>query len=142
MLEIPIIQKPIDNHIEFEWKFKFLMKNYECACWHGGNSSYLVATRLIDICTMLNLMSNSFSSWIFMKLHENLVEIHFIWWPLNGFCFPTCWVWYQIEVLVQNLCNYMKRWLKYVLFGGHHMCFGFPSHIELSPKLKLKSGIN
>jgi hypothetical protein len=28
MLEILVIQKP-DNHIEFEWKFKFLMKIYE-----------------------------------------------------------------------------------------------------------------
>jgi hypothetical protein len=26
MLEIPIIPKPLDNHIEFEWNFKFLMK--------------------------------------------------------------------------------------------------------------------
>ncbi len=27
-----------------------------------------------NICTMLNLMSNSFFSWVFMKLHENLVK--------------------------------------------------------------------
>jgi len=47
MLESLVIQKPLDNHIEFEWKFKFLMKNYENACWHGGNSSYLVATRQV-----------------------------------------------------------------------------------------------
>jgi hypothetical protein len=26
MLEIPIIWKPLDNHIEFEWNLKFLMK--------------------------------------------------------------------------------------------------------------------
>jgi hypothetical protein len=26
MFEIPVIQKPIDNHIEFEWEVKFLMK--------------------------------------------------------------------------------------------------------------------
>jgi hypothetical protein len=26
MLEILIIQKPLDNHIEFEYKFKFLVK--------------------------------------------------------------------------------------------------------------------
>jgi hypothetical protein len=32
MLEILIIWKPIDNHIEFEWKFKFLMENYESVC--------------------------------------------------------------------------------------------------------------
>jgi hypothetical protein len=44
MVEIPILQKPLNNHIEFEWKFKFLRKIYENACWHGGNSSYLEAT--------------------------------------------------------------------------------------------------
>ncbi len=27
MFEIPIIQKPLDNYIEFEWKFKFFIKN-------------------------------------------------------------------------------------------------------------------
>jgi hypothetical protein len=48
MFEILIIWKPLDNHIEFEWKFKFLMKNYESACWHGGNSSYLVAIEPIS----------------------------------------------------------------------------------------------
>ncbi len=53
-----------------------------------------------------------------MKLYDNLVEICYIWWPLDGFCSPTCSVWCQIQ-LVENLCNYMKRWLKYVLFGGH-----------------------
>jgi hypothetical protein len=87
-------------------------------------------------------MSNSLSFWKFIKLHENLVEIHPIWWPPDGFCSPTCWVWFQIQFFVKHLCNYMKRWLKYVLFGGHYMCFGLPSHIELSPKLKLKSKIN
>ncbi len=47
MLEILMIGKLVDIHVEFEWKFKFLMKNYESACWHGGNSSYLVVTRPI-----------------------------------------------------------------------------------------------
>jgi hypothetical protein len=47
MVEIPIIRKPLDNHIEFEWKLKFLMKIYESGCWHGGNSSYLVATKWV-----------------------------------------------------------------------------------------------
>jgi hypothetical protein len=32
MLEILVIRKPLDNHIEFEWKFKLLMKIYESAC--------------------------------------------------------------------------------------------------------------
>jgi hypothetical protein len=26
MLEILVIRKPLDNHIKFEWNFKFLMK--------------------------------------------------------------------------------------------------------------------
>jgi hypothetical protein len=62
-----------------------------------------------------------------MKLHENLVEIHPIWWPPDGFCSQL------VEVLVQNLCNYIKRWLKYVLFGAHHMGF-VPQPIEFGFK--------
>jgi hypothetical protein len=47
---------------------------------------------LIDfnICTMLNLMSNLFSCKTLMKFHANLVEIHSIWWPLDGFYFLAC----------------------------------------------------
>jgi hypothetical protein len=66
MFGIPVIWKPLDNHIEFEWKFKFLMKYYESACWHGGNSSYLVATRPISIFA---------PCWIWCQIHfllENL----------------------------------------------------------------------
>jgi hypothetical protein len=48
MFEMLIKWKPLDNHIEFEWKFKFILKNYENACWHGGNSPYLVATKPIS----------------------------------------------------------------------------------------------
>jgi hypothetical protein len=60
MLKIPIIWKPIDNHIKFEWKFKFLMKNHESACWHCGNSSYLMATKLI---------STFAPCWIWCQIH-------------------------------------------------------------------------
>jgi hypothetical protein len=84
MVEILAIQKSLHNHIEFKWKFKILMKIYESACWHGGNSSYLVATIWVLFFSMLT--------------------------------------WCQIS-LVENLCNYMKRWLKYVLFGGDQMGF-------------------
>jgi len=60
MFQILGIQRLLDNHIEFEWKFKFLMKNYENVCWHGGNSSYLVATRWVNVfLNMLSLVSNS-----------------------------------------------------------------------------------
>jgi hypothetical protein len=48
MLESLVIWKPLYNHIEFEWKFKLLMKFFESVCWHDGISSYLVATRPIS----------------------------------------------------------------------------------------------
>jgi hypothetical protein len=48
MFEILVKWKPLDNHIEFKWKFKFLMKFYENVCWYGGNSSYLVAIKPIS----------------------------------------------------------------------------------------------
>jgi hypothetical protein len=48
----------------------------------------------------------------------------------------------KFSFLLKIYANYMKRWLKYVLFGGHQMCFGLPSCIELSLELKLKYKIN
>jgi hypothetical protein len=48
----------------------------------------------------------------------------------------------KFSFLLKIYVNYMKIWLKYVLFDGHHMCFGLPLCIQLSPKLKLKSKIN
>jgi hypothetical protein len=54
-----------------------------------------------DICTMLNLMSSSLSLGKLMKLREILVEIHPIWWPVDGFCPWTYWVWCQIKVLLK-----------------------------------------
>jgi hypothetical protein len=121
--------------------------NYENACWHGGNSSYvvairsistfapcwiwcqihffwkinevtwklgwntsyLVATRWVLFSSLLSLVSNLGSCWKFMQLHEKMVEIHPIWWPLNGFCFPTCWVWFQIQLFVENLCKLHEK---------------------------------
>ncbi len=59
MVEILVMWKPLNNHIEFEWKFKFLMKNYASVCWHGGNYFYLVATRWFLFPNMLSLVSNS-----------------------------------------------------------------------------------
>jgi hypothetical protein len=41
------IWKPLDNHSKFEWKFIFLMKNYEITCCHGGNSSYSMPTKQV-----------------------------------------------------------------------------------------------
>ncbi len=49
---------------------------------------------------------------------------------------------FKFSFLLKIYANYMKKLLKYVLFGGHQMCFRFPLHIELSPKLKLKSKID
>jgi hypothetical protein len=48
----------------------------------------------------------------------------------------------KFSFLLKIYANYMKRWLKYVLFGGHQMYFGLPSCIELSLELKLTSRIN
>jgi hypothetical protein len=106
------------------------MKNYESACWHGGNSSYLVATKQVStfapcwiwcqihfflkiyeitwklgwnmfylvtirwvlFLSLWSLVSSSTSCGKFMQLHEKMVAIHLIWWPLNGFYSPTCWI--------------------------------------------------
>jgi hypothetical protein len=100
MVEILVIQKPLNNHIKFEWKFKFLIKNYESACWHGGNSSYLVAIRWVLFPNMLSLVLNSTSCWKFMQLHEKMVEMCPIWWPLDGFYFLARWFWCQIQLLL------------------------------------------
>jgi hypothetical protein len=118
MLEIPIIGKPLDKHIEP--KIQVFNENYESTCWHGGNSSHVVATR--PILTFAPCMSNSLSFGKLMKLYENLVEICPILIGHSNqmnFVPPTYCVWCQIQVLVENLCNYMKRWLKFILFGGH-----------------------
>jgi hypothetical protein len=49
---------------------------------------------------------------------------------------------FKFIFLLKIYANYMKKWLKYVIFGGHYTCFGFPSCIELTPESKLKSRIN
>jgi len=100
-------------------KIQVFNENYESVCRHRGNSSHVGPQTNFDGCTMLNSMSNSLSSKTLMKLNENLVEICPILWLPNGFCSPNYWVWCQIQVLVENLCNYMKIWFKYILFGGH-----------------------
>jgi hypothetical protein len=58
-------------------EFQVFNENYESgvlAWWQflpcGGHQTNF------DICTMLNLMSNSFFFEKLVKLHENLVEIH------------------------------------------------------------------
>jgi hypothetical protein len=48
----------------------------------------------------------------------------------------------KFSFLLKIYVNYMKICLKYVLFDGHHMCFGLLSCIEFSLELKLKSKIN
>jgi len=39
----------------------------------------------------------------------------------------------KFNFFVEILCNYMKRWLKYVLFCGQHMGF-VPQHVEFCVK--------
>jgi hypothetical protein len=106
------------HHVEFDVKFIFFLKIYEVTWKLGWNTSYFVATKWVLLPNLLSLVSNLASCWKFMQLHENIVEIHPIWWPPYGFCFLACWVWCQIQIFVENLF-YMKIWLKYVLFGGH-----------------------
>jgi len=130
------------HHVEFDVKFIFFWKINEIIWKLGWNTSYLVATIWVLFPNLLSSVSNSSSCWKFMQLHEKIVEIHPIWWPLDGFCSLVCWVWCQIQLFVEIYANYMKRWLKYVLFGNHHMCFGLPLCIKLSPELMLKSGMN
>jgi hypothetical protein len=77
-----------------------------------------------------------------MQLHEKMVEIHPIWWPLLVLFFSLLSLVSNFRFLLKIYANYMKRWLKYVVFGDHQMCFGLPSCIELSLELKLKSRIN
>jgi hypothetical protein len=167
MLEFPIIQKPLNNHIEFEWKLKFLMKIYESVFWHGGNSSYLVATRWVSTfapcwiwCQIHFLPKKLWSymkTWLkyvlfgghqmgFLPQHVEfgvkfsfLLKIYAITWKYGwnmSYSGITKWVLLPNTLnlvsnslfFVENLCNYMKRWLKYVLFGSHRMCFG-PLHV-------------
>jgi hypothetical protein len=33
---------------------------------------------------------------------------------------------FKFSFLLKIYANYMKRWLEYILFGGHQMCFGLP----------------
>jgi hypothetical protein len=49
---------------------------------------------------------------------------------------------YEIHPWEQTTKLHEKMVEIYVLFGGHQMCVLLLSCIELSPKLKLKFGIN
>ncbi len=59
-----------------------------------------------------------------------------------GFVPPPVEFGFKFSFLLKIYANYVKRWSKYVLFGGHYMFFGLLLRIELSPKLKLKFRIN
>jgi hypothetical protein len=48
----------------------------------------------------------------------------------------------KFSILLKIYANFIKRCLKYVLFGSHHVCFGLSLCIELSPQLKLKFEMN
>jgi hypothetical protein len=135
------IQRPLNNHIKFEWKFMFLMKNYEIMCCRGGNSSYLVAT--IRVLTFA-------PCWIWCKIH--LSKLYEITWKDSWNTFylvATRWVLFPIMLnLVSNSASYwkfMQLHEKMVeicpIWWAPHV-FGPPLHIEVSPQLKLKSQIN
>jgi len=39
---------------------------------------------------------------------------------------------------VENLCKLHEKWLKYVLFGDHNMCFGCSSCIAFKSRIRVK----
>jgi hypothetical protein len=52
--------------------------------------------------------------------------------------FAPCWIWCQIHFLLENLWNYMKTWLKYVLCDDHYMSF-VHQLVEFGVKFKFLS---
>jgi hypothetical protein len=128
--------------VEFGVKFRFLSKCFAITM-KRWLKYFLFGTKGVNLFpNMLNLVSNSAFCWNFMQLHDKMVEISYLVATRWVNLFPSmlslvsnsafCWTFMQLH----------ERWLKYVIFGAHQMCFGLLLHIELSPKLKLKSGIN
>jgi hypothetical protein len=97
------------HHVEFDVKFIFFLKINEVTWKFGWNMSYMVTTRWVLFLSLLSLVSNSSSCWKFMQLHENMVELHPIWWPLDGFCSLAYWVWFQIQHFVENVCKLHEK---------------------------------
>jgi hypothetical protein len=103
------------HHVKFNVKFTFFSKINEIIWKLGWNTSYLVATRWVLLPKLLSLVTNSSSCWKFMQLHEKMVKIHHIWWPLDGFCSLAIWVWCQIQIFVENLCKLHEKMVKICL---------------------------
>jgi hypothetical protein len=71
--------------VEFGVKFTFLSICFATTWKDGWNMSYLVATKGVNFLpNMLSLVSNLTFCWNFMQLHEKMVEIPPILWPLDG----------------------------------------------------------
>jgi ribosome-associated toxin RatA of RatAB toxin-antitoxin module len=108
------------QHVEFDLNFTFFSKINEVTWKLGWNTSYLVATKWVLFSSLLTLVSNLGSCWRFMQLHEKMVKIHLIWWPLDWFCSLTYWVWCQIQIFIENLCKLHEKMVEiYLRFGGH-----------------------
>jgi hypothetical protein len=133
----------VPHLVEFGVKFRFLLKIYAITWKYGWDTSYLVATKWVLFLNMLILVSNSSFCWKFMQTTwKDGWNTSYLVANRLGFVPQYVEFGFKFSFLLKIYANYMKRLLKYVLFSGHHMCFCFPLHIELSPKLKLKSKIN
>jgi hypothetical protein len=90
MLEISIIWKPLDNHIQFEWNFKILMKIMKVHVGMVAIPPMWWPPHQFQHLHHVEFDVKFISSRKLLKLHEKLVEILPIWWPLDGFCFLAC----------------------------------------------------
>ncbi len=104
----------------------------------GWNTFYLVATIWVLFPNLLSLVSNSSSCWKFMQLHEKMVKIHHIWWPLDGFCSLAIWVWCQIQIFVENLCKLHEKMVKICLILLVTRCVLASPRVLNKSKIKVK----
>ncbi len=143
MVAIPPIWWPLNGfwhlqHVEFDVKFTFFLKIYEVTWKLGWNTCYLVAMKWVLFPSLLSLVSNSNSCLKFIQLHEKMVEISFIWWPLNGFCSLAFWVWFQIQLFVENLCKLHEKMIKiYAIWWPLNVCWPPFTH-WIKSRIKVK----
>jgi hypothetical protein len=143
MVPIPPMWWPIDqfwhlHHVEFDVNFTFFWKINEVTWKLGWNTCYFVATKWVLFPSLLSLVSNSGSCWKFMQLHEKMVEIHPIWWPLDWFCSPTCWVWCQIQLFVENICKLHEKMVEICLIWWPPNVFWLPFMYWIKSRIKIK----
>jgi hypothetical protein len=128
MLQILVIWRLLDDHIEFEWKFKFLMKNYDgiLPVWWSLNEFWHLHHVEFDVKFIFFLKIYE----VTWKLSWNMSYVVAIIWVL----FPRLLSLVSHLGFCWNFCNYMERWLKYILFGGHQIVKFVPQHVEFGFK--------